>query len=73
MKIYRDGKEIELTSELYDIFFRQGLSMPNAIAKAEAELPQLPEVVEFLDFIKSAKRGVLPGANRKNRTSSPEA
>ncbi len=64
---------IRAVKKLYDIFFRQSLSMPNAIAKAEAELPQLPEVVEFIDFIKTAKRGVLPGANRKNRTSSPEA
>ena len=35
--------------------------MSNAIAKAEAEVPQLPEVIEFLDFVKSTKRGILTG------------
>ena len=42
------------------------LSMKNAIEKAEAEVPQLPEVVEFLDFIKTSKRGILTG-NRGSR------
>ena len=35
--------------------------MTNAIEKAEAEVPQLPEVIEFLDFIKTTKRGILTG------------
>ncbi|MBO7147219.1 MAG: acyl-ACP--UDP-N-acetylglucosamine O-acyltransferase [Lentisphaeria bacterium] len=52
---------IKAIKGLYDIFFRQGLSISNAIAKAEAELPQLPEVIEFLDFVKSSKRGILTG------------
>ena len=52
---------IRAVKDLYDIFFRHGLSMSNAIAKAEAEVPQLPEVIEFLDFIKSTKRGILTG------------
>ena len=52
---------IRAVKDLYDIFFRHGLSMSNAIAKAEAEVPQLPEVIEFLDFVKSTKRGILTG------------
>jgi len=58
---------IHAIKELYDIFFRQGLNMPNAIARAEAELPQLPEVVEFIDFVKSTKRGILPGDHHGRR------
>ena len=57
---------IHAIKELYDIFFRHNLSMKNAIEKAEAEVPQLPEVVEFLDFIKTSKRGILTG-NRGSR------
>ena len=57
---------IHAIKELYDIFFRHNLSMKNAIEKAEAEIPQLPEVIEFLDFIKTSKRGILTG-NRGSR------
>lgn len=52
---------IRAIKKLYDIFFRHGLNTTNAIAKAEAELPQLPEVIEFIDFIKASKRGILSG------------
>ena len=52
---------IHAIKNLYDIFFRHGLSRKNAIEKAEAEVPQLPEVVEFLNFIRSSKRGILTG------------
>lgn len=52
---------IRAVKDLYDIFFRHGLNMTNAIEKAEAEVPQLPEVIEFLDFIKTTKRGILTG------------
>ena len=58
---------IKAIKSLYDIFFRHELNMKNAIAKAEAELPMLPEVVEFLDFIKSSKRGVLSGDHHGRR------
>ena len=58
---------IHAIKEIYDIFFRQGLSMPNAIARAEAELPQLPEVKEFIEFVKSTKRGILPGDHHGRR------
>lgn len=57
---------IRAIKDIYQIFFREGLNTKNAIAKIEAEVPQLPEVVEFLDFVKSSKRGVLSG-NREGR------
>jgi UDP-N-acetylglucosamine acyltransferase len=52
---------INAVRSIYKIFFREGLSKDNAIARIEAELPKLPEVLEFLDFIKTSKRGVLRG------------
>lgn len=58
---------IRAIKQLYDIFFRQELNVKNAIAKAEAEVPQLPEVVEFLDFVKSSKRGILSGNHHGKR------
>ncbi len=58
---------IRVIKSLYDIFFRQGLNMKNAAEKVKAELPQLPEVVEFLDFVSSSKRGILTGSRGARR------
>jgi len=58
---------IRVIKSLYDIFFRQGLNIKNATEKVKAELPQLPEVVEFLDFVSSSKRGVLTGSRGARR------
>lgn len=52
---------IRAIKDVYDIFFRHGLNNKNAAAKVEAEVPQLPEVVEFLEFVRSSKRGILTG------------
>ena len=52
---------IRAIKDVYDIFFRQGLNLKNAIEKVEQEVLMLPEVVEFLDFVKSSKRGILTG------------
>ncbi|MBR4851225.1 MAG: hypothetical protein IKU97_04110 [Tidjanibacter sp.] len=64
--VVTESDTIRAVKDLYDIFFRHNLSMKNAIEKAESEVPQIPEVIEFLDFIKSSKRGILTG-NRGSR------
>ncbi|MBO4647747.1 MAG: acyl-ACP--UDP-N-acetylglucosamine O-acyltransferase [Lentisphaeria bacterium] len=61
------AETIHAIKKLYDIFFRHDLNMKNAIAQAEAELPQLPEVKEFLDFVQSSKRGILNGHRGSRR------
>ncbi|MBO5760166.1 MAG: acyl-ACP--UDP-N-acetylglucosamine O-acyltransferase [Lentisphaeria bacterium] len=52
---------IRAIKDVYDIFFRQGLNVSNAVSKVEEQVPLFPEVVEFLDFVKSSKRGILTG------------
>jgi UDP-N-acetylglucosamine acyltransferase len=42
----------------YRIFFRFGLTMNEAIARVRAEVDQLPEVVNFINFIQSSSRGI---------------
>ena len=42
----------------YRIFFREGLSVTNAIEKAIKEIKQIPETTSFIEFIKTAKRGI---------------
>ncbi len=43
----------------------EGLSRPNAIEKIKAELPQLPPVQEFIQFLESTKRGISAGRGVK--------
>lgn len=42
----------------YKIIFREGLTIPNALAKIEAELPALPEVQHLLQFARASERGL---------------
>ena len=58
---------IRAIKNVYNIFFRSGLNTTNAIAKVEAEIEQIPEVVEFLEFVKSSKRGILTGDHHGRR------
>lgn len=50
---------------MYDIAFRRGLNMKNALEEIETTLPQIPEVKEFVRFVRSAKRGVLSGGSTR--------
>ncbi|MDO9565343.1 MAG: acyl-ACP--UDP-N-acetylglucosamine O-acyltransferase [Candidatus Desulfaltia sp.] len=42
----------------YRIIFRIGLTMNEAIERVRAEVEQIPEVLSFIDFIKSSQRGI---------------
>jgi UDP-N-acetylglucosamine acyltransferase len=42
----------------YKILFREGLNIPNAVARIEADLPQLPEIAHLVDFVKTSERGI---------------
>jgi UDP-N-acetylglucosamine acyltransferase len=44
--------------EAYRIVFRSSLRLSVAIAKVRQDVPDVPEVRTFIDFIESSKRGV---------------
>ncbi len=44
--------------KVYRIFFRIGLTMNEAVERVRAEVEQIPDVVNFVNFIKSSQRGV---------------
>jgi len=44
--------------QAYKILFREGLTIPNALAKIESELPPLPEIKHLLQFIRASERGI---------------
>jgi UDP-N-acetylglucosamine acyltransferase len=57
----RNGVPEEAQSALkhaYRILFREGLTIPNALARIEAELPPLPEVRHLVEFIRASERGI---------------
>lgn len=57
----RNGFAPETISTLrqaYKIIFREGLSVGNALARVEKELPPLPEIRHLTAFIRASKRGV---------------
>ncbi|MBU2623018.1 MAG: acyl-ACP--UDP-N-acetylglucosamine O-acyltransferase [Proteobacteria bacterium] len=49
---------LSLLKKTYRIIFRIGLTMNEAIERVGAEVEQVPEVVNFISFIKSSQRGV---------------
>ncbi len=42
----------------YKILFREGLTIPNALARIEQELPKLPEMQYLVNFVRTSERGI---------------
>ncbi len=40
------------------ILFREGLTVSNALARIENELPELPEILHLLQFVRASERGI---------------
>ena len=51
-------KTLSLLKKTYRIVFRIGLTLNESIERLLAEVEQIPEVVNFIDFIKSSQRGL---------------
>jgi UDP-N-acetylglucosamine acyltransferase len=57
----RNGVSEEAQSALrraHKILFRDGLTIPNALARIEDELPKLPEVLHLVNFVRTSERGI---------------
>jgi UDP-N-acetylglucosamine acyltransferase len=52
------GAQIDAVRRAYHVIFRQGLTMPNALARTERELGSVDVVRELVDFIRRSTRGV---------------
>jgi UDP-N-acetylglucosamine acyltransferase len=58
----RNGVSAESQAALrqaHKILFRQKLTVPNALARIEAELPPLPEIQHLVKFVRSSERGII--------------
>lgn len=52
---------LDVLKRAYRIVFRIGLTLNEALERVKAELPDLPEVKLFIEFLESSKRGVTRG------------
>lgn len=50
---------IHAIRKVYSIVYRSGLPTQDALQKISEEVPDLPEVKEFVDFVNSSERGIL--------------
>ena len=58
----RNGVSEEAQAALrqaYKILIRDGLTIPNALARIESELPALPEIQHLVQFVRTSERGVI--------------
>jgi UDP-N-acetylglucosamine acyltransferase len=44
--------------QAYKILFREGFTIPNAVARIEKECPALPEVAHLVQFVRTSERGI---------------
>ena len=49
----------------FQILFRSGLALPDAVARIEAELSADAACLEFANFLKTSRRGVLHYADSR--------
>jgi UDP-N-acetylglucosamine acyltransferase len=57
----RNGVSEEAQAALkqaYKILFRERLTIPNALARIETELPKLPEIEHLVQFARASERGL---------------
>jgi UDP-N-acetylglucosamine acyltransferase len=57
----RNGVSEEAQTALkqaHRILFREGLTIPNALAKIENEIPGLPEIQHLVRFVRTSERGI---------------
>ena len=53
-----DPEVIRTLGQACRILFRDGLAIPNALTRIEAELPASPELLHLVSFIRSSERGI---------------
>ena len=60
-------EEINAMCDVLKIFTREGLSVPNALARIKAEVQDCRPVQIFVEFCENSKRGVLIGGESERR------
>ncbi len=58
-----DTTQISAMRRVFHIVYLQNLTLPNALAKLEAELGEVDVVREFINFVRESKRGINGARN----------
>ncbi len=67
------AESISLLKKAYQILFRSGLPMGEAVARVHATLSMTPEIEHLLSFVESSERGVLTAPREGSGGTSPES
>ena len=62
---------VSLLKKAYQILFRSGLPMGEAVGRVHSSLPMTPEIEHLLSFVESSERGVLTAPRESGGSSSP--
>ncbi|NOZ25312.1 MAG: acyl-ACP--UDP-N-acetylglucosamine O-acyltransferase [Nitrospirae bacterium] len=71
----RYGFSAETLSELkraYQILFREGLTLKDAIKKVQEELPYTEEIAHLIEFINANRRGICRPGRKSREKGGPE-
>jgi UDP-N-acetylglucosamine acyltransferase len=52
------GETVSALKRAYRLFFNSDLNLSQALERARSDLPEIPEVEQFLTFVQSSERGV---------------
>ena len=55
------NEQIKAISQTYDILYRSGLNVSDAVVEIEKQMKDNPEAQSILDFIKESQRGIIRG------------
>ncbi|MCI5778665.1 MAG: acyl-ACP--UDP-N-acetylglucosamine O-acyltransferase [Lentisphaeria bacterium] len=61
------SESISVIKQIFRIYYHSDLIPSKALEKIRTELPQTPEVLEFLEFCATTKKGVVPGRDNGHR------
>ncbi len=64
------NQSVAAIKEMYNLFYRKGLNTSQALAVADSRTDLLPEQQTFVEFVRSADRGLLPEAKLPARLRS---
>jgi UDP-N-acetylglucosamine acyltransferase len=51
--------------QAYRMTWYSGIPRPDALMQLEAEYGHLPDIVDFINFVRETKRGIVPADERK--------
>ena len=54
--------------QAYRLLWFSGIPRPDALLQLEAEYGHLPDIAEFIDFVRKSERGILPAEDRKHES-----